>query len=146
MSPSAPPIFQNAILLAPLGAAAAKNPDAELIRLCAAFDALEREFHALFIPPPRTRADEIAIELRIDRIFAAQRPLLKRLLKLRATTLAGFIARFRTLRLHDAGLNPAEMAGSPMTNDRLLGAFLRDFGEVCGVPSEPIHQPRRKSA
>jgi hypothetical protein len=64
-----------------------------------------------------------------------QAPILDRLCTLRATTLEGYFARARTVLLEDLELHPAEMVELGSTNERLLGALLRDLTERSTIGS-----------
>ena len=112
--------------LAGTGAAApadAASPDAELIQLCAAFDALEREFQATdFNSLPYTPAAIVA-EAEQDRLTAAQQPYLDRICACRPTTLAGAMALASTLVSLDPE-NIRQHAARGYTPDRLMLALL----------------------
>lgn len=105
---------------------AGPNSDAELIRLCEAFDALERQYDATF----RTM-DEDAGDVARDRIVEQQEPLLNRMTALRAKSREGLRARLESLLLWDKelGFGDAECEGECF-NTRLLAALLRDLDRL----------------
>jgi hypothetical protein len=111
-----------------------RRPDAELIAACAEFDALERQRAGVFHGPDAI-ADETARITLFAFIQEMQEPILDRVYSLRATTLEGYFARARTVLLEDLELHPAEMVASGSTNERLLGALLRDLTEQNGMGS-----------
>ena len=113
-------------------AGASPGTDADLIAACAEFNVLERQFLALFDGPGRIEDDDEREEP-VARIHEAQKPILDRIVRLRATTMNGFLARIRTIMLEDLDLNPNKMAASQFMNEQLLGAFLRDFADLAGV-------------
>jgi len=104
--------------------AAAPNPDAELIALCAKLDALEREFLATdFGALPNTPAGDRA-EAEQDRISAAQRPIVNAICARLPITHEGVVGVARSLALGDADLF---RRGGPdgYPNDRLIAALVR---------------------
>jgi arginase family enzyme len=110
------------------------RPDAELIAACAEFDALESQ-RAGVLHGPDAIVDEAARNKLFAFIQEMQKPTLDRVCSLRATTLEGYFARARTVLLEDLELHPAEMVESGSTNERLLGALLRDLVEQGTVGS-----------
>ena len=120
-----------AALLGMAGAAMAatpSNPDAELIRLCAAFDKLTAEYSAtdhdvLFDTPEGERA-----EAERARINDLQDELIDPICALRPTTLPGFTALARTLALWDGEIAKPDEAYC-FINDRLAALLLRSMTE-----------------
>lgn len=102
------------------------SPDAALLRLCAEFDALERQYQALFVGANAEGDDaEERRKPAEDAIAALQGPLLDRICALRATTPEGWRARAGTLALyapHIARHDPGDHVDS-----RMVGALLRDL-------------------
>ena len=104
-------------------AAAAPVVDAELIRLCAAFDALEHKLQASYegivTDAGWEAADVVASVVRED-----QAPILDAITACRPSTLVGFTALAGSLALWDNEL----LKGDPMqgcTNDRLALVLFR---------------------
>ena len=108
---------------------AASDPDAELLAACAEFDRLERAYIATF-PDDHdvTEHEEDAVQPERDLIQQAQHYLAARMVELRATTLAGQVARARSLVLWE-GDDPSGNVTSEYINERLLGAILGDLTE-----------------
>ena len=100
------------------------SPDAELLRACAAFDALERAYLATYVPGVDDGPEWDTAEVERDRLADAQEPLVDRMWKLQAVTREGQIARARSLALWDAELMKP---GKAFTNDRLTQAIVRDL-------------------
>ncbi|MDQ2801892.1 MAG: hypothetical protein M3Y41_04080 [Pseudomonadota bacterium] len=71
--------------------ALAAQPDAELVALCARFDALERQINALFGRPAAIEDEDVHDA--IEPIWKAQLKLTEMICSLRATSLAGHRAR-----------------------------------------------------
>ncbi len=108
---------------ASVGISQAAAADAELIALCAQFDANERRYIALY-------ADNLAIEDEAARdaiaepIQAEQRDLAERITSYRITTLAGFAAVARSLGLWDSTIGePEDHSG---VNEQLVAMLVRD--------------------
>ncbi len=78
------------------------HPDAELLKVCAAFDALERQYLATDFGQPSRSPKGAAAEAERDRLHNAQRPLVNRMCQLRAVTREGHAARARSYALWDA--------------------------------------------
>ncbi len=97
--------FAGAVVLPNPGEAFAvvASPDAELVRLCAECDALQRQIDALFDEEatPLPHAQQLVLERARDRVVeplrVQQDPLLARIVEMRATTLQAHVARARTL-------------------------------------------------
>jgi len=103
--------------LAPV--AAAPDPDADLLAVCAEFDAVEHRRNAMF--DDDTLTDEANAAIREE-----QEPLVDRLCEMRATTIKGMQARARSLVLYDDAVMERHTV---YTNDRLVAAVLRDLIE-----------------
>ncbi len=113
-----------AVSLAIPAAAATPAGDAELIRLCAEFDALERRLQAFDTSNLADPQVEEEWEAFCTMISAQQRPLLDRLCTLPCSTTAGVYALGRTLALY---LDKMDMEDTPggYVDSRLTGALLR---------------------
>ncbi len=112
-----------AALAVAVPASQAAAADAELIALCAQFDANERRYIALY-------ADDLAIEDEAARdalaepIQAEQHDLARRITGYPITTLAGFSAVARSLGLWDSTIgDPADHGG---VNEMLTAMLVRD--------------------
>lgn len=108
--------------------AVATEPDAELLALCEQFDALDRKILAIWDGAMRLE-DEDEANAAKEQIMEQQEPILERILELRATTVAGFAARARTLALWA----PDTMDGGGAKcawNERMTHALLRDLMEA----------------
>lgn len=115
-----------ALLVAP-AAGAAPSPDAGLLRSCATYACLEREFAAVdFDCPPGTPAAQAADEAR-DRILAAQWEHVERICARPPSTPAGFAALAATVALLDPELAATGSAEGLVTN-RLVATLLRGLG------------------
>lgn len=115
-----------------LAHASAAHPDAELIRLCARHDVLERQYRGLF----DTIADDDERGEQLSMIEAVQDELLPRLLKLEAATYDGLMARVRTMCLNDTQVAPAAidaLATSVYSNEKQMAALVRDLTAHAGV-------------
>lgn len=99
------------------------SPDAELVRLCAAFDVLERQYQEGFAGVETgeewDRADAAA-----DVINEQQAPILDAICACRPSTLEGFRALANSLALWDAELLK-NVPGEGDTNDRLAVVLFR---------------------
>lgn len=99
------------------------NPDAELIRLCAAFDVLEERYQSEFSGVETSeewdRADAVA-----DVIREQQEPILNAICACRPSTLEGFRAVANSLALWDSELLK-QAPGEGYTNNRLAVVLLR---------------------
>ena len=117
-----------AAALAPAAAlAAASSPDAELIRLCGEFDALQRRILALYPEGATPIEDDNERAEAIAPLSDAQDELLDRICALRATTPAGIKARAKTLVLFVP--DKAECADDEggYVDERMIAALLRDL-------------------
>ena len=105
--------------------AAQAGPDAELIRLIAEFAALEHRFLAAH----DDISDDDERDAFIGPIIEAQKPLLDRILTLRATTLPGFLARAKLLGLYEPEWTKEEniLSDGGSHNERMAGALIRDM-------------------
>lgn len=103
----------------------AETPDAELIRLCAAFDVLERRRqHAA--NSARTNEQEKVADRVWEEVCREQAPMLTRMCSLPCTTLAGLGALAASLVLWDSGeMSVQEDDVQGLTIDRLTTAVLR---------------------
>ncbi|MGI4794898.1 MAG: hypothetical protein ACRYG8_12650 [Janthinobacterium lividum] len=101
------------------------EPDADLIRLCAAFDVLERRRqHAA--NSARTNEQEKVADRVWEEVCREQAPMLTRMCSLPCTTLAGLGALAASLVLWDSGeMNVQEDDVQGLTIDRLTTAVLR---------------------
>lgn len=100
------------------------NPDAELLRLCAEFDALERRVQAALNGAITIEEDEHAEKL-AQAHGVEQKPLLNRMCALPCTTAAGAAALAASLLLWEGGEVQLEDDLHANTNERLLSALLR---------------------
>jgi len=80
---------------------AAVSPDAALIQLCEEFDALQRLIYNCELRGSTEVHDEKLREKILAPVHERQKEILKALFVLRATTLAGFLARARMYRLYE---------------------------------------------
>ena len=110
-------------LLAHLPSSSAPSPDAELLAVCAAFDAVEHDRDAMF--DDGTLTDEANATIR-----AAQDRRVERICTLRALTLPGLQARARSLLLFDDGFLERRLVHAP---DRMMAAIVRDLVEDAPV-------------
>ena len=99
------------------------SPDAELLAVCAEFDALERAYLATFTGFKAGSPEEEAAEAEQERLRAVQEPLVDRICELRAVTREGQVARARSLALWDAEL----MKSQNDTGGWLTAAIVRDL-------------------
>ena len=110
-------------LLAHLPSSSAPSPDAQLLAVCAAFDAAEHDRDAMF--DDGTLTDEANATIR-----AAQDRRVERICTLRAITPQGLQARARSLLLFDDGFLERRLVHAP---DRMMAAILRDLVEDGSV-------------
>ena len=101
------------------------SPDAELIRLCRAFDDLERRIQALYEDGATPIADDEERKAAIEPLRERQDALLGRICSLRASSAAGIKARAWTIRKWDVDLILYGHDGG--TNDRLIRALILDL-------------------
>ncbi len=129
-------LFGSAAAVALVGAlpatAATPHPDADLIHLCAEFDALERKMQAG--PPAGLKFGED--EIWNEAIFAPQRILLDLICAARCTTLEGMRARARTFALWQED-DPSFSPDSGYWDDRMGFALMRDLAAAPVASSSP---------
>lgn len=102
-----------------------ETPDAELIRLCAEFDVLERQRQHVANSAKTTEEEGVADQTWAE-ISLRQNPMLDRICSLPCVTLAGLGAIAATLALWDCDeLCIAEDDPDAPANDRLTAALLR---------------------
>lgn len=106
-------------LLAHLPSSSTPNSDAELLAVCAAFDATEHHRNALF--NDGMLADEVNATLR-----TVQDQRVERICRFRAVTPQGWQARARSLVLFDDEFLERRLVHA---NDRMMAAILRDLVE-----------------
>lgn len=124
---AAPPGMPDNVVLPPV---ADHHADAELVAVCARFDAIERHINSHYSGGSRKIEDDEERDAVLAPFQEAQAPLLEHIVELRATTLDGFLARARTLALWDAQAI-RQIGPENYLNERLLAALLRDMaGEV----------------
>lgn len=107
------------------------SPDAELIRLCVEFDAIEQKHYAAFC----ASNDDDAREAAMDAMADEHEPLIDRIVELRPTTIEGARALARSLHLWTHG----DFADGATTDERLARALVR------GLIGEPGSQPEGAS-
>ena len=98
--------------------------DAELLKVCAAFDEMECASLATFQGQEPGSAEETAAETERERLSEAQEPLVERMCELEAITREGMAARARSLALWDAELMKPDRC---FISDRLTAAIVRDL-------------------
>ena len=111
----------------------APSPDAELIRLCDAFNALEAKIQAAYSDGPEGIEDDNARDDFLEPIRAAQDDLLCQIEAIRATTMQGVMARAAMF----AGWADdilADWAESHSYDERMLLALVRDAAALSGPP------------
>ncbi len=101
------------------------SPDADLIRLCHAFDDLEDSVQALYEDGATPIADDEERKVAIEPLRERQDALLGRICSLRASSAAGIKARAWTIRKWDVDLILYGHDGG--TNDRLIRALILDL-------------------
>ncbi len=104
--------------------ALAASPDADLLEVCAAFDALERASLATFQGHAAGSPEEEAADAERERLSEAQEPLVDRICELQAITREGMAARAHSLALWDAELLKPDRT---YTGDKLTAAIVRDL-------------------
>ncbi|MCU4161741.1 hypothetical protein AiwAL_16810 [Acidiphilium sp. AL] len=131
-----------AVLVAPIAAAAAPNADAELIALCARFDALTRYKGAVMAIPGLTIAEEKERDRTLAPLRAEQERLLDQITDtdMAAKTLEGVKARYRMIMLY----GPECIESASDWEEMMIGAFLLDLGKSeimgmigAGTPEKP---------
>lgn len=102
-----------------------ETPDAELIRLCAEFDVLERHRQQVTNAATTIEEDDIADRVWED-VRRQQGPMLDRICSLPCVTVAGLGALSASLMLWDRGeVTVAEDDPAAPTNKRLMAALMR---------------------
>jgi hypothetical protein len=112
--------------------ARAGSADAELIRLCAAFDACEMRLSAIFNPVPGGYDEETA-NAEAKPNYERMSALLDHLEAAHATTPEGILARARPLGVH-AGEGAYCLDIGPTWAGRLVAVLLRDALGLSGMP------------
>jgi hypothetical protein len=102
-----------------------RDADAELIRLCAEHDQLERQRLAIFETGPKTMEGDRERDKAIEPITDKQEALLARFHPIQATTFAGIVARARTLILWDPEILDVDEGCCP--DEILIAGLLRDI-------------------
>ena len=98
-------------------------PDAELLEACADADAVQRRMDVLYTGPTRVE-DDAERDALLAPLQDEQEPFLEKVCDLRATTLAGHMARAHTLALWDKeALQPAGASW----NSYIAAALVRDL-------------------
>ena len=98
-------------------------PDAELLEACADADAVQRRMDVLYTGPTRVE-DDAERDALLAPLQDEQEPFLEKVCDLRATTLAGHMARAHTLALWDKeALKPADASW----NSYISAALVRDL-------------------
>ena len=109
--------------------------DAEVVAVCALLVQSEHDLTATMRTAPNTdEGDAMA-----DPFHEEQAELADRLLKMRATTLAGIRAHAQAYVAYiqgDSNANPHRLAASDYTNEKLLGGLLLDL--ISPMPGEGV--------
>ncbi len=105
------------------------HPDAELLAACAAVDEVQGRMDALFRGPTMVE-DERERDALLQPLAEEQEPFLEQVVELQARTLAGHVARARTLLGWDKDPWTDE---DPYWNERCVGALLRDLASGMRV-------------
>lgn len=101
------------------------GPDAELIGLCAKFDALQRRILDSYSRGANYIEDDEERREFIEPLGEIQEELLDEIVELRAVTAEGFVARAKMLRLYDQDMfNPLNCSG---WDDMMMLALIRDM-------------------
>ena len=102
------------------------DPDAELVRLCAQFDALERERQAVILNT-QTREEEVKVDVILVDFEKRQKPLLVRICTTPCQTMAGAAAIASSLALWDDNHEISIVGDDPneFTHRRLISALVR---------------------
>ena len=111
----------------------AASPDAELIRLCDAFNALEAKIIAAYSDGPDRIEDDRERDDFLEPIRAGQDDLLCQIEAIRATTLQGVVARAAMFAAWADDIL-ADWAESTAYDDRMLLALVRDAVALSGSP------------
>jgi len=116
-----------AALAAPI-VANAGNTDAELIALCARFDANERRYLSFYSGGANEITDDDERDAVAGPIQDQQRDLAEQITAHRITTLAGFVAVARSLGLWDSQIG--EPDEHSCVNEQLIAMLVRDARAV----------------
>ena len=121
--------FAGTVVLPDPGEAfpAAAGPDAELLELCAAIDALQVQADALYVGPGRIENDDVRDDV-LAPITGEQVPMIERMCELQPATLQGHLVRARTYWGWDK--DPPER-DSEYCNEAMQGAILRDLAALA---------------
>lgn len=120
-------------------AAAAPNPDADLLAVCAEFNACDLRQRAIYDGPDAVEDDGKAA-LAAAPIFAQMYTLLDRMEHLRAATPVGIAARAGSLAQHSGGREFSFDAQGTITG-RLLDYLMRDAAALGGADTAPSACP-----
>ncbi len=112
-----------AAMMAPI-VAKAGNPDAELIALCARFDANERRYLSFYSGGSNEITDDDERDAIAGPIQDQQGEIAGQITSHRITTLAGFAAVARSLGLWDSQIGEPDEHGC--INDQLVAMLVRD--------------------
>lgn len=110
----------------PADALAASSPDAELIELCNAFDVIERRLKEMFRNYANSPEEEEERDSLADPLVYEQQGLLNSICRIHATSLAGYKARAKTLRLWLPEAVDAADEGQCWA-ERMSAALVRDL-------------------
>jgi len=116
-------------------AAAAPNPDADLLAVCAEFNACDLRQRAIYDGPNAIEDDGKAGQAAAP-IFARMHTLLDHMAHLRAVSAAGIAARAGSLAQHSGGMEFSFDAQGTITG-RLLDYLLRDAAALRGIGAVP---------
>ncbi len=117
-----------------------RHLDAELIAVCAEFDACERQTCIIHGTGPDCVVDDDEANVVSAPLFTRMHVLLDRMDELRATTPAGIQARAHSLALHGGhGQYPFDCDTSMV--DRLLVYLIRDSAALGGSPTSIVTSP-----
>lgn len=110
----------------------APSPDAELIRLCDAFNALEAKVKAAYYGPDWIEDDRERDDF-LDPIRDAQEELLRQIVLIRATTVQGIVARAVMYTTWDEEF-PRRWDEIGGWDDGMVYALVRDAAALSGPP------------
>jgi len=120
-------------------AAAAPNPDADLLAVCAEFNACDVRQRAIYDGPDAVKDDGKAA-LAAAPIFARMEVLLNRMEDLRAASSIGIAARAGSLAQHSGGMESSFDAQGTITG-RLLDYLMRDAAALGSAAAAPVVHP-----
>ncbi len=120
-------------------AVAAPNPDADLLAVCAEFNACDVRQRAIYDGPDAIEDDGKAA-LAAAPIFARMEVLLNRMEDLRAASSIGIAARAGSLAQHSGGMESSFDAQGTITG-RLLDYLLRDVAALRSADMAPAVHP-----